>query len=110
MRWRSGARAVGACGRRELIDRLKQLLNLGVCQDARTESAAGLCQQRSVGDVGAIPEATQVPGELAHEADAALLRPRALMGLLGEPLPHESSGQLTLHQPLGGEIAIKTPE
>src|ERR1700675_4778403 len=32
------------------------------------------------------------------------------MGLLGEPLPDQSSGQLALHQPLGGEIAIKTPE
>ena len=89
-----GAGCRRACGRRELIDRLKQLLNLGVGQDARTESAAGLCQQRSVGDIGAIPEATQVAGELAHEADAALLRSRALMGLLGESLPGEGSGQL----------------
>jgi hypothetical protein len=55
-------------------------------------------------------EAAQVPGELAHQREAALLRRRALMGMLGEPLPGEGSGQLALQESLGAQITIKRPE
>ena len=80
------------CVRSELVDGLQQLLNLGLGQDAGTETAADLHRQRALGDVSAVPEPAQVDGELAGEGDTALLCSGALVGLPGEPLPQQRLG------------------
>src|SRR5437867_351436 len=72
---------------RELVDGAKQCMNLGVRQDAWCKSSTTFSCQRSIRHIGEMSQPAHVLSELSNDADAMLLRCRALVRLLGEPLP-----------------------